>query len=72
MGKTRILRFISLRMRYLSNLHKARSVALAEPYAIQRDAGHYEVERLPRELVIASIGILPWHFERPSFQTFLI
>ena len=49
-----------------------RSVAFAEAHTLQRDAGHYKAKGLPRELVIASVGVLAGHLKGASFQTLLI
>ena len=71
MRKQAFLHFILLIINYLYP-NKARSVAFAEAHAIQRDAGHYEAERLPGELVITAVGTLVRHLEGASFQTLLI
>ena len=71
MRKTSLLQFILLIINYLYP-NKARSVAFAEAHTLQRDAGHYKAKGLPRELVIASVGVLAGHLKGASFQTLLI
>ena len=56
------LQFILLILNYL-HPNKTRSVAFTEVHALKRDAGHYEVESLPGELVIAAVGILARHLK---------
>lgn len=52
--------------------HEAGPVALAEACALQRDAGHYEAEGLPRELVIAGDRVLPGQLERAPLQALVV
>ena len=60
------------RLFFKSDSGETGAVTLPEANAFKTYSGHDEAERFPGQFIIAGGGIDPGHFERASFETFLI